>query len=66
MSQQVSVRLDDVHAAFLERMVEKLAAEGVTTNKSDVIQKAIYSFARETVLGAEEVTEIIDKHYKGF
>lgn len=66
MSQQVSVRLDEVHMTFLERMVEKLAEEGVKTNKTDVIQKALYSFACESVLGAEEVGEIIDKHYKGF
>jgi hypothetical protein len=65
MSKQINIRLDEVHQALLERMVEKLTEEGVNTNKTDVIQKALYVFARESVLGPEEVGEIIDKHYRG-
>lgn len=65
MSKPISVRLDDVHLALLERMVEKLTEEGVKTNKTDVIQKAIYSLARNTVLDMEEVSRIIDEHYSG-
>jgi hypothetical protein len=66
MSKQINIRLDEVHLVLLERMVEKLKEDGVkNTNKTDVIQKALYSFARESVLGAEEVGTIIDKHYRG-
>lgn len=66
MSKQINVRLDEVHLALLERMVEALKEKGVNnTNKTDVIQKALYSFARDSVLGADEVTLIIDKYYSG-
>jgi hypothetical protein len=65
MSKQINIRLDEVHLMLLERMAEKLADEGVKTNKTDVIQKALYSFARSTVLGAEETGKIIDNHYSG-
>lgn len=65
MAKQMNIRLDEVHAALLEKMVEKLKSNGVETNKTDVIEKALYTFARETVLDSETVTEIIDKHYKG-
>jgi len=61
----MNIRLDEVHAALLDKMVEKLKSNGVETNKTDVIEKALYTFARETVLDPETVTEIIDKHYKG-
>lgn len=61
----ISIRLDDVHFALLERMIEKLDKKGVETNKTDVIEKAIYYFAREIVLGTEEVSEIIDQFYSG-
>lgn len=66
MAKVVNFRLDDVHVALIEEMVEKLQSEGVKTNKTDVVQKAIYHFARESVLDQEVITEIIDKHYKGF
>lgn len=65
MANPISVRLDEVHLALLEKMIEKLGEEGVKTNRTDVIQKALYSFARDVVLGSEEVTGIIDKHYSG-
>jgi len=65
MAKQMNIRLDEVHAALLDKMVEKLKSNGVETNKTDVIEKALYTFARETVLDPETVTEIIDKHYKG-
>lgn len=60
MANPISVRLDDVHAVLLDKMVEKLG-----TNKSDVIQKALYSFAREVVLDPETVMKVIDEHYSG-
>ncbi|MEB6551468.1 hypothetical protein MXL46_20905 [Heyndrickxia sporothermodurans] len=66
MSKQINIRLDAVHQELLEKMVKKLEQEGVNTNKTDVIQKALYRFARESVLDPTEVTEIIDRHYKGF
>ncbi|MRN07814.1 hypothetical protein EAI26_10730 [Lactobacillus sp. 0.1XD8-4] len=66
MSKQMNIRLDAIHQEFLEKMVEKLKSEGVNTNKTDVIQKALYSFARDTVLDSKQVTEIIDRHYKEF
>lgn len=66
MSKTMSFRLDDVHVALLEEMVKKLESEGVKTNKTDVVQKALYSFARESVLDPEVITGIIDKYYQGF
>jgi hypothetical protein len=66
MSKSVNFRLDDVHVALLEKMVEKLLLEGINTNKTDVVQKALYFFARESVLDRDEIDEIIDRHYKSF
>lgn len=66
MSKQINIRLDAVHQELLEKMVEKLEQQGIKTNKTDVIQKALYKFARESVLDPAEVTEIIDRHYKEF
>lgn len=66
MSKQINVRLDAIHHELLEKMVKKLEQEGVKTNKTDVIQKALYSFARDSVLDPAEVTEVIDRHYKEF
>lgn len=65
MTKQINIRLDEIHLALLEKIVEELEGKGVNTNKTDVIQKALYTFARETVLDPQTVTEIIDKHYKG-
>ncbi|MDQ0257960.1 hypothetical protein J2S74_005423 [Evansella vedderi] len=65
MSKQMNIRLDEVHMSLLEKMVEKMKEEGINTNKTDTIQKAIYSFARNNVLGQEVVSEIIDKYYRG-
>jgi hypothetical protein len=65
-NKSISVRLDEIHLEFLEKMVEKLTAEEVKTNRTDVIQKALYSFARDSVLGAEVVSEIIDRLYREF
>lgn len=64
MSKPINIRLDDIHLELLNKVVEKLQSDGVKTNKTDVIQKALYSFARETVLDSNTVMEIIDKHYK--
>jgi len=61
--QAMSIRLDEVSISLMDAMVEKLRADGVSTNRTDVIQKALYVFARETVLGAGEVSSIIDDHY---
>ncbi|MEB6551429.1 hypothetical protein MXL46_20690 [Heyndrickxia sporothermodurans] len=66
MSKQINIRLDAVHQELLEKMVKKLEQKGVNTNKTDVIQKALYRFARESVLDPDEVTKTIDRHYKGF
>lgn len=64
MSKQMNIRLDNVHLELLEKTVEKLKNEGVNTNKTDVIEKAIYLFSKE-FLGMEEVSKIIDEHYSG-
>lgn len=63
---QLNIRLDDVHQELLNAMVEKLKAEGVKTDKTDIVRKALYSFARDNVLGSDKVGQIIDKNYKGF
>lgn len=64
----MNLRLDEVHEALLEKMVEKLNEQKAKTNqkktnKTDVIQKAIYSFAKNHVLEQKIINEIIDKHY---
>lgn len=65
MGKQISLRLDDVHSALLDEIVAKLESDGVKTNKTDVIQKALYAFAYDNVLGSERVGKIIDEHYRG-
>lgn len=63
----MNIRIDDIHNGLLEKMVEKLNNnDGIKTNKTDVIQKALFYFARESILDDKEVQEIIDRHYKGF
>lgn len=64
MAKAMSFRLDDVHVALLDRMVEVMLLNGVKTNKTDAVQKSIYYYAKE-VLSDEEISEIIDKYYKG-
>lgn len=66
MSKTMTIRLTDVHSALLDKMVEKLKEQGVKTNKTDVIEKALFFFARESILSPEEISEIIDEHYMGF
>ena len=66
MSKPMTFRIDPVHSALLDKMVEKLTEKGISTNKTDVIQKALYAFATNNVLEKEEVDEIIEKHYTGF
>jgi len=65
MSTQINIRLDDVHLAILEAMIEKMQKDGIKSNRTDCIQKALYSFARDYVLDGVTVGTIIDKHYKG-
>jgi hypothetical protein len=62
--EQINIRLDDLHVELLDMMVEKLKHDGVKTNRTDVIQKALYSFARDNVLEGQKIMEIIDKHYR--
>lgn len=63
---QINVRLSEVHEELLKAIVDKLIKDGINTNKTDVIQKAIYSYANDYVLPSEDISKIIDKHYKGF
>ena len=64
MSNPISIRLDDVHLTLINKMIEKLKDEGIDKNRTDVIQMAIYLLSKE-ILGMEEVSDIIDKHYIG-
>lgn len=64
MSKMVSFRLDDVTMALLDRMMEQLESEGKKANRTDLVQKAVWLYAREVLLTPEVVMEIIDKHYK--
>lgn len=65
VSKPINIQLDDIHVAVLEATVDKLKEKGVKTNKTDVIQKAIYNFGND-LLNNKEMKAIIDKHYKGF
>lgn len=65
--QQINIRLDAIHMEFLEKGVEALLKLNPNTNKTDLIQRALYEFVRdESILGSKVVSEIIDKHYKSF
>ena len=66
MSKPINIRISDVHLALLEKIVEKLTQDDIKTNKTDVIQKAIYSFATDHVLDDKTIKQIIDKHYMEF
>jgi hypothetical protein len=66
MSKPMNIRISDVHLALLEKTVEKLTQDGIKTNKTDVIQKAIYSFARDYALDEKTINKIIDQHYMEF
>lgn len=66
MSKPINIRLSEVHSALLEKMVEELKSRGVNTNKTDVIQKAIFYLANDSVLDSDTVKNVIDKYYKGF
>lgn len=60
---QINIRLDAVSQALLEEMIKKQKADGMhQVNKTLVIEKAIFMFARE-VLGREKTSEIINKNY---
>lgn len=64
MSKQMNIRISDVHLDLLEKTVETLIENGTETNKTDVIQKAIYSFAVDYILEDEVVSDIMDRHFK--
>lgn len=64
MSKQMNIRISDVHLDLLEKTVETLIENGIKTNKTDVIQKAIYGFAVDYVLDDEVVSDIMDRHFK--
>lgn len=64
MSKQMNIRLDEVHQALLEKVVEKIRELGGKTNKTDVIQKGIYTLSKE-LLDDETITKIIDDNYTG-
>lgn len=65
MSKPINIRLDEIHLELLEMTIKKLEEREIKTNRTDLIQKAIYAFSRE-YLDEEEITKVIDKHYKGF
>lgn len=63
----VSFRLEDTHIELLDALVEEInkELEHRKTNKTEIVEKAIYSFACDH-LEKETVDKIINKHYKGF
>lgn len=62
--EKLVICLDEVHQELLNAMYEKLKSDGITTNKTEIVKRALYSFALDNVLGLEKVGEIIDKNYK--
>lgn len=60
----VNFRLEEVYIELLEEMVKKFETEGDIRNKTDLVQRAIYSYAREYVLDREKIDQIIDRHYR--
>lgn len=61
---QINIRLDDLHLALLDTAVKVLKEKGTKTNRTDLIEKAIYSFTRE-ILSDSQVSEIVDRYYRG-
>lgn len=55
-------RLSPIYLELLDTMLEALKEEEIKTNKTIILEKAIYHFAREVVLGREAVSDIVDKH----
>lgn len=64
-SQQVNIRLDAVHLALLDEMVKEMKSKNIQTSRTDVIQKAIYTFAQDVTLDPKRVSKIIDDNYRG-
>lgn len=53
-------RLNPLHLELLDTMLESFEGDIPKVNKTIVLEKAIYHFAKE-VLGREAVSDIVDK-----
>lgn len=65
MSKQINIRLDGIHYELLEKIVMELSAQQFNANKTNVIEKALYTYA-DIVLTTESIKETVDNHYKSF
>lgn len=61
----ISIRLDEVHQALLDAIIDEIQKDGHQVSKTEIIQRALYFFAYDAVLGSDCVGEILDKHYRG-
>jgi hypothetical protein len=63
-SKQMNIRIDEIHQELLEMLVADWEESKVKTNRTDIIQRSIYSYAK-LMLGEHKVKEIVDKHLSG-
>lgn len=64
MNKQINIRIDEIHLELLEKLIESFKKGDVKTNRTDMIQRSIYTFANQ-ILGEAEVKKIVDKHLSG-
>lgn len=60
----VNFRLEEVYIDLLEEMIKKFESQGDVRNKTDLVQRAIYSYALDYVLDRDKIDEVIDRHHK--
>lgn len=60
---RLNIRLDKVHGALLDKMVETLREENIKTSKTDVIQRALFLLASKSVLDESKVSQIIVENF---
>jgi hypothetical protein len=59
----INIRIEEMHLELLDKLVEASNQSGIESNRTHMIQKAIYNFAVE-VMGQYNVNDIVDKHLK--
>jgi hypothetical protein len=60
---QINIRIEDMHLELLDKLVEASNQSGIESNRTNMIQRAIFNFAVE-VIGQYNVNDIVNKHLK--
>ncbi|UAK18102.1 hypothetical protein [Sporolactobacillus terrae] len=66
MTQRLDIRLDDVHAGLIDKMLDYLKKEGYTNvTKTDLVQKSLYYYAKHEIMPQHKIFRAIkDSGYK--